>query len=404
MRLVISVVFAAMIWLTGDPVDWQGWLNKGIEAYKSARYQEAAEAFQKAVELNPSGVQPHLYLASAWMAQYVPGADSPENAEMAAKAEVEFKRALELNPNNETALESLASLSYQRAAGITDVEQKMGRLDEARSWYERVTTVNPRNKEAWYSMGVIAWAKWYPRIAATRAHLGMRPEDPGPLPNAAVRQELRDNYWAAVEDGISNLKKALDIDPTYDDAMAYLNLLYRERADLRDTAEEYRQDVEVADGWLQKALESRKSKATTASGASLMAPPLAPPPPPPAGQQAGRVQRIRVGGNVQEYKLARKVDPVYPPLAKAARIQGVVRFTVIIGKDGRVAQVQLVSGHPLLVQAAMDAVREYVYRPTLLNGEPVEVITTVEVKFFLDSGKKPGRASVPVLQPGPDHS
>lgn len=145
MWLAVSVVFAAMIWVTGDPVDWQGWLDKGIEAYKSARYQEAAEAFQKAVELNPSGVQPHLYLASAWMVQYIPGGDFPGNLELAGKAEVEFKRALELDPNNETALESLASLSYQRATGITGVEQKMGQLDEAMSWYERVTTVNPRN-------------------------------------------------------------------------------------------------------------------------------------------------------------------------------------------------------------------------------------------------------------------
>lgn len=374
MRLAISVLFASMIWQTGDPVDWQGWLNKGTEAYKSARYQEAAEAFRKAVELNPNEVQPHLYLATAWMVQYIPGLGSPENSAFADRAEAEFERVLELDPNHLVALQSLASLSYQRAQGIADLEQKTRQFDAARSWYEKVVAVDARNKEAWYSMGVIAWAKWYPRIAATRAHLGMRPEEPGPLPNAAVRQELSDKYWSTVDDGITNLKKALDIDPAYDDAMVYLNLLYRERADLRGTAEEYRQDVQAADDWLRKALETRKSKAASAP------------------------QRIRVRGDVQERRLVRKVDPVYPPLAKMARIQGVVRFTVIIGTDGRVANVQLISGHPLLVPAAMEAVRQFEYRPTLLNGEPVEVITTVEVKFSLDGHKEPGKASVSVVQ------
>jgi TonB family protein len=94
-------------------------------------------------------------------------------------------------------------------------------------------------------------------------------------------------------------------------------------------------------------------------------------------------ERIRVGPQVQEGNLITKVDPLYPPLAIQARIQGLVRFNVVIGKDGRVANMQLVSGHPLLVAAAQDAVRQWVYKPTLLNGDPVEVVTEVEVNFTL---------------------
>jgi TonB family protein len=94
-------------------------------------------------------------------------------------------------------------------------------------------------------------------------------------------------------------------------------------------------------------------------------------------------ERIRVGNMVQERNLITRVDPVYPPLAMQARIQGVVRFNVVIGKDGRVSNVTLVSGHPLLVTAARDAVRQWVYKPTLLNGEPVEVVTQVDVNFTL---------------------
>jgi protein TonB len=86
---------------------------------------------------------------------------------------------------------------------------------------------------------------------------------------------------------------------------------------------------------------------------------------------------------VESANLVQKVTPVYPPEAKANRIQGVVRFTVVIGKDGRVQSVTLVSGDPVLAQAAKDAVQQWVYKPTLLNGDPVEVMTQVDVNFTL---------------------
>ena len=107
----------------------------------------------------------------------------------------------------------------------------------------------------------------------------------------------------------------------------------------------------------------------------------APPPPPKVEKKAPA--RIRVGGNVQAANLIRKVIPVYPPLAKQARIQGTVRFQAIIGKDGTIQNLQLVSGHPLLVANAQQAVSQWVYRPPLLNGAPVEVVTTIDVNFTL---------------------
>jgi len=94
-------------------------------------------------------------------------------------------------------------------------------------------------------------------------------------------------------------------------------------------------------------------------------------------------QRIRVGANVQKAKLLQHPEPVYPPLAMQARISGVVRLNAIIGKDGTVQKVTLVSGHPLLAPPAMEAVRQWVYQPTLLNGQAVEVVTQVEVNFDL---------------------
>ena len=94
--------------------------------------------------------------------------------------------------------------------------------------------------------------------------------------------------------------------------------------------------------------------------------------------------RIRVGGNVQAANLVTQVPPVYPALATQARIQGIVRFTVVIGKDGSVINLQLISGHPLLIAAAQEAAKRWTYKPTLLNGAPVEVVTQLDVVFALD--------------------
>ncbi|GAB4108713.1 MAG: hypothetical protein Kow001_07040 [Acidobacteriota bacterium] len=106
----------------------------------------------------------------------------------------------------------------------------------------------------------------------------------------------------------------------------------------------------------------------------------APPPPPPPPQKK---EPIRVGGNVQSSKLIRRVEPEYPELAKRARVSGIVLLQVTVDEQGNVTDVTIVRGHPLLNQAAVDAVRQWKYSPTLLNGEPVPVIATVTVNFVL---------------------
>ena len=104
---------------------------------------------------------------------------------------------------------------------------------------------------------------------------------------------------------------------------------------------------------------------------------VAPPPPPPPPPQ----QRVRVGGNVIAANLISQVKPVYPPLAKQARIQGVVVLEAEISKEGTIDNLKVITGHPLLIQAAIDAVRQWRYKPTMLNNEPVPVVTTITVNF-----------------------
>jgi hypothetical protein len=91
--------------------------------------------------------------------------------------------------------------------------------------------------------------------------LGMKPEDPGPVKDKKIKEELKQQWNPTIEDGIKHLDTALQIDPEYDDAMAYMNLLIRERADLADTPEEYKKDVQVADNWVQKNMDTKKLKA-----------------------------------------------------------------------------------------------------------------------------------------------
>ena len=113
-------------------------------------------------------------------------------------------------------------------------------------------------------------------------------------------------------------------------------------------------------------------------------PMVAPPPPPPVKKKAPPPpKRIRVGGSVQRANLVRQVRPVYPPLARQARIQGTVKLTAIIAKDGTIQKLEVLSGHPLLIPSALSAVKQWRYRPTLLNGQPVEVVTQVDVNFTL---------------------
>src|SRR5579875_2843283 len=113
------------------------------------------------------------------------------------------------------------------------------------------------------------------------------------------------------------------------------------------------------------------------------APPPAATAPLPKPKPATAPGPLRVGGGVAEANLIHKVMPAYPPLAKSARVQGTVEFTAVINKEGRIEHLQLVRGHPLLVNAAKEAVEQWRYKPTMLNGQPVEVITDIVVNFTL---------------------
>jgi len=241
-------------------------LNKGVNAFKAGQYTQAADAFKTAIDLDPDLPSARLYLATAYMTQYVPGSEAPDNKRNADSALKQFQTALDSNlddKNKLLAMQSLANLYYQ-----------MKDFPKAEEWNKKVIAANPNNKEAYYTLGVIAWTRFVPSWREARSSQGLRPEDPGPLKEPKtkkdpdIKSDLKAKFWQPLTDGIEDEKKALQIDPDYENAMAYMNLLLRYRADLQDTKEQYLADAKEADQWVQKALETTKKKAAKKSAAA----------------------------------------------------------------------------------------------------------------------------------------
>ncbi len=256
MLLLAATVLLGVVGMGCQKLKARDELNKGVQAFRSGAYPVAVDHFKLSVSLDPTNPTSRAYLATSYMMQYIPGAESEENLRYAEAAHSEFLKVLEQDPQNTNAMAAIAQLYFN--------EKK---FDDAQDWYKKLIAAKPDDKTAYYTMGVIAWTKTFaPRMRA-RAELGMRPEDPGPLQDKKAREALKAQNGPIVEEGMAALKKAIELDPEYEDAMAYLNLLYRERADLADTAEAYKQDTTEADGWVEKTLATKKLKASRTPGA-----------------------------------------------------------------------------------------------------------------------------------------
>jgi tetratricopeptide (TPR) repeat protein len=246
---VLGLAVALVSTLAAQPTTADQQVSLGVEAYRSARYAAAAEHFAAALKLDPGYVDARLYLATAYMSQYIPGSKDPANLRLAEQALDEFQQVLVLDPEQEMALASIALLYFN--------ERK---FEDAREWYEKLISLDPDNKEGWYTLGVIAWSQWRPAYDEARAKLNMKTDDAGALPDKSVREDLKRRYGATVDEGIRDLEKALSIAPNYADAMVYLNLLLRGRAGWAESQAECDKDIAAADGWLRKADETRKRK------------------------------------------------------------------------------------------------------------------------------------------------
>jgi tetratricopeptide (TPR) repeat protein len=248
--LLLAMLVLPLVLATGcNKLKARDQLNKGVQSYKNAKYEEAIEHFKNAVNLDPQLINARLYLATAYAQQYIPGIDTEENNRFGDQAIQEYENVLKADPQNINSVKGIAYLYLQ-----------MKRFDDAKKFYRQAAQLDPNDPETYYSIAVIDWTQSYQPRMEERAKLGLKPQDP--LNDKAVCQQLRQANLEEVEEGMQMLQKALELRPDYDDAMAYLNLLYREKADLTcDNPQERAALNKTADEWVEKTMATKKANA-----------------------------------------------------------------------------------------------------------------------------------------------
>jgi tetratricopeptide (TPR) repeat protein len=208
-------------------------LNKGVRAFREAHYENAVKYFQQAVQLDPELTTAEIYLATAYAQQYVPGGrgeDNDKNAQMAIQT---FEKVLQRDPNNINAVAGLASIYYN--LGQNDTAQ----IQKSREYYLKYAQLDSMNPVPFYTIAVLDWLVVYDKN------------------NTAPKEE----QLKTIDEGLEYIDKALALNPDYDDAMSYKNLLYRQKADRAENDDEKKKLTELADEWFNKSMETRKKNA-----------------------------------------------------------------------------------------------------------------------------------------------
>ena len=260
--LTLAAVALALLSSLGcDKLKARDQLNKGVKAYKDNHYEQAIDHFQQSVRLDPSLINARMYLATAYVSQYIPGVDDPENLRTAQSAIDEYQKVIAMNPSRDQKVNS--------AKGIAYLYLNMKKWDDAKKYYRMASDLDPNDPEPYYSVGVIDWTACYQPRMEERAKLGMKPEEHLSASNKdqkKVCEMLKDKNTPAIQEGIDSLNKAIQLRPDYDDAMAYMNLMYREKADVEcDDQAGRTDDLKTADHWVDETLRVKKAKAEKAA-------------------------------------------------------------------------------------------------------------------------------------------
>ena len=259
--LLALVVFAAGF--SGcDKLKARDLLNKGVGAFKNGQYDAAVEDFKQAKDLDPSLLNARLYLATAYASQYIPGAPSEQNKNIGKQAIAEFKEILQTDPDNLSAIDGIGSILFQMAG--TPFDPKL--FEESKSYQQKHIQQKPEDPEPYYWIGVIDWTLAFRANAEMRKdynekNIRKQVKDTDPLP-PAIRGDYLAKYGSLIDEGVADLQKAISIRPDYDDAMAYLNLLYRRKADTVESADERASLQKQADELVDKVKEVKQKRAS----------------------------------------------------------------------------------------------------------------------------------------------
>ena len=236
-------------------------LNKGVASFKNGQYDAAIENFKQAKDLDPTLMNARLYLATAYASQYIPGAPSPQNTRLGEQAIAEFKEVLDIAPDNMSAIDGIGSIIFQMAGQPYEPKK----FEESKTYHQKHIELKPTDPEPYYWIGVIDWTLSFRANGELRAdynknNIRKQVKDTDPLP-ASLRGEYTTKYGAMVDEGIADLQKAIQLRPDYDDAMAYLNLLYRRKADMVESADERASLLKQADDLVDKVKEIKQKRA-----------------------------------------------------------------------------------------------------------------------------------------------
>jgi tetratricopeptide (TPR) repeat protein len=235
-------------------------LNKGVNAFKNGQSDVAIENFKRAKEADPDLLNARLYLGTAYASLYIPGAPSKENQDRGNQAIQEFKEILEKDPNNLSAIDQIGSILF--LMGGTPFDPK--KFEESKTYHQKHIQLKPDDPEPYYWIGVIDWtlafrANGEMRMDYNKSNIKKQVKDTDPLP-AAIRSQYAAKYGPLIDEGIADLQKAISLRPDYDDAMAYLNLLYRRKADMVESKEEREALLKQADDLVDKVKEIKQKR------------------------------------------------------------------------------------------------------------------------------------------------
>jgi len=258
---IVAVLAAAVAAGAGcDKLRARDKLNKGVQAYKNGQFDLAIEDFKQAKEFDPNLTNAQIYLATAYASQYVPGAPSPANLNNGNQAINEFKAILADHPDNLSAIDGIGSILFN--IGSTPYDE--AKIEESKQYHLKHIELKPDDPEPYYWVGVIDWSLSFRTNRELRDEYNKKAKKPiketDPLP-PAIAMELAQKRGAEVDDGIDKIKKAMSLKPDYDDAMAYLNLLYRQKADMETSEAARNADLDEADKLVDevKAIKQRKA-------------------------------------------------------------------------------------------------------------------------------------------------
>ena len=235
-------------------------LNKGVEAYKSAHYEEAIGHFQSATQLDPNLPMAKTYLATALAQNVVPGLNTAENLKTAQQSIDIFKEVLDKDPSDVNSLKQVAGI-YFSIANPSDNAKWLDNLANAKAWQEKVLAVDPKDPEAAYTVGVIDWMEAHANLLAVLQGAGINDDGEGnQKAPKKIMEPLKAQNGPLVDESLKFLNQAVANRANYEEAMTYLNLDYRAKAnvDYGDSAA-VKADLASAQDWTSKAMSTRKA-------------------------------------------------------------------------------------------------------------------------------------------------